>query len=119
MTRQAKTSGARLDLFILDVLQHDIENVPSIIRMLNNIGCIGWRNFWPHDFTPDEVVPVVLDLCEQGSVKALKTGFRDDALHECNAVPSVEETCSGLVWFACTEQGIALWKQWDAPTDGT
>jgi hypothetical protein len=32
-------------MFVIDVLRHDIEDVDSVLRMLNAPGLLGWRKF--------------------------------------------------------------------------
>ncbi len=70
------TNRDQLRMFILDVLQHDVaENIDSILRLLNNTGCIGWRQFWSHDFTKREVVDAIHTLVHDGLILP----FHEDA----------------------------------------
>lgn len=49
---------ATLRMFLLDVLRHDeIEQASSMVTILNDVDCMGWREFWPHDFTVNEIWP--------------------------------------------------------------
>ncbi|MCS7272492.1 MAG: hypothetical protein NZ703_15520, partial [Gemmataceae bacterium] len=67
------TYAYHLPMFVLDVLRHDaIEQLSSIVKMLNNVGCIGWRDCWPHDFTVEEIVPVLEQLVRDGLVDVLR-----------------------------------------------
>jgi hypothetical protein len=109
----------RLDMFIIDVLQHDIENLSSILRLLNNDSCIGWRVFWPHEFSAQEVVPELIRLCSQGLLAAFMVREDDNALHEIDRRPSETEVTSGDLWFSVSKQGNACWDAWEPPTDGT
>lgn len=47
----------RPDMYILDTLANDVEDLESILRMLNSDTAIGWHKQWGRRFTRDEVVP--------------------------------------------------------------
>jgi hypothetical protein len=106
----------QLDMFVLDVLRHDaIEQVSSIVRLLNDTTCIGWRQFWPHDFSVREVIPALLELEGGGFVRALREAEEEDQL-----VPlpcgTLDASQAEEVWFALTEKGRRLWEGWKPPS---
>lgn len=106
----------QLDMFVLDVLRHDIvEPVSSIVRLLNDRTCIGWREFWPHDFSGSEVIPALLDLERSGHVRALREAEGEDQLVP---IPSGQLDASEAedVWFSLTEKGHHLWEEWEPPS---
>jgi hypothetical protein len=112
------TSLDDLRMFILDVLRHDqIEQVPSILNMLNNDGCIGWRDCWPHDFTAEEVIPALERLISEGSIEALR---EDKSGNEVIPVPvenpDVQQEVDTM-WFALTPKGRARWNEWKPPKE--
>jgi hypothetical protein len=117
MTHQiSRGSGnsSLLSMFILDVLRHDIEAVPSIVNLLNNRGSIGWRNFWAHDFTEKEVTWALENLLQRGLVKPLRY---DEILKELVAVQEVESIRGNIdsLWFMLTERGLQAWERWVPP----
>ncbi|GIW85587.1 MAG: hypothetical protein KatS3mg107_1247 [Gemmataceae bacterium] len=108
--------GTHLPMFILDVLRHDvIEQLSSIVKMLNNDGCIGWRNYWPHDFTEDEVAPVLRTLVEEGYVQALRENETSDEVVPISFAELNLERDQEVLWFSLTEKGRQLWNKWEPP----
>ncbi len=105
-----------IEMFILDVLRHDIEDVFSIVKMLNNTGSIGWRKFWPHDFTVKEVVTAVNALIRDGLVCQLV--YDTECASAVSADSAIEIiTGSEEVWHELTEIGRQIWEQWEPPID--
>ena len=102
-----------LEMFVLDVLQHDVaEQVPSILRLLNNRGCIGWRDFWPHDFSAEEVTAALRQLVHTGLVEL----FSEDhagTLSVCDK-PDWNAPMESL-WFGIASAGRAKWGEWEPP----
>lgn len=105
-----------LGMFILDVLRHDIiEQVPSIVKMLNNDGCIGWRDCWPQDFTEQEVVPVLESLVREGYVQVLR---EVESGNDVAPIPIAEANIrqdQDNLWFSLTDAGRQLWNNWEPP----
>ncbi|HQU43730.1 MAG: hypothetical protein B7Z73_01250 [Planctomycetia bacterium 21-64-5] len=103
-------------MFVLDVLRHDaVEQVSSIVRLLNDTsGCVGWREFWPRDFTTTEVVSALVALEHDGHVRALRESSTEDDLL---AVPSgqLDSSACEETWFALTADGRRLLDEWDPP----
>jgi len=108
-------------MFILDVLRHDvIEPFPSILRMLNNAGCIGWREFWPHDFAADEILPELERLVQAGFLSVHRENPNGSGYLPVDAegFSGAPDECESL-WFALTDQGRDAWDHWDPPTSET
>jgi hypothetical protein len=109
--------SATLEMFVLDVLRHDeIEQLSSIVRLMNDRTCVGWRDFWPHDFTTDEILATVKESVERGNIELLREG---DA-GELAPVPSANiETIEGdsTLWFRLTPSGRSAWERWKPPTE--
>jgi hypothetical protein len=103
-----------LTMFVLDVLRHDIENLESVLRLLNSATSIGWRAFWPHDFTVDEVVPVLNRLLDEGLIRQLAEERGVLVLRE-QAVPIVAGT--ERIWFQITDDALQIWERWEPPTE--
>lgn len=111
-----KAGRPLIEMFVLDVLRHDIEDVTSIVKMLNNTGSIGWRKFWPHDFTMKEVVVAVNALARDGLVRQLV--YDADYASAVPTEPAVElVTGSEEMWYEPTEAGQSAWDQWEPPVE--
>lgn len=107
---------ATLKMFILDVMRHDdVEQVTSIVKMLNDKGCIGWREFWPQDFCESEVLAALKELHREGLVQCLQEAGDQDRLDPVspNEVDLARE--HGRLWFALTPAGRRRWESWEAP----
>jgi hypothetical protein len=103
----------QLKMFILDVLRHDkTENLASIVKLLNNAGCIGWRNFWPDEFARDEVLLQLRALTTERQVEALQ---ETDGSNEPVPIPPNPIVADDHIWFALTDAGWKTWSQWEAP----
>ncbi len=116
MDKQELTFETHLPMFILDVLRHDvIEQVANIVKMLNDDGCIGWRDCWPHDFSPEDVVPALRELVREGFIEPLR---EDESGNQVIPVPSAElnwERDHDVLWFSLTEKGRNRWSNWEPP----
>jgi hypothetical protein len=104
----------QLPMFIIDVLQHDIaEQLDSILQLLNDKYCLGWREFWPHDFNESEVIPALAGLVTSGMVVI----YCDDT-DECGMfLTPLRELPHEVAkyWYGRSESGVAAWDAWDPP----
>ena len=107
----------RLRMFVLDVLQHDVaEQIDSILRLLNNTGCIGWREFWSHDFTSEEVLKAIQELLRDGLVELLREDtLRGELVSVSPSEVNIERDVATL-WFGRTDRGRERWNAWEPPT---
>ena len=120
MNTEINKISNQLRMFILDVLRHDvIEQVPSIIKMLNDDGGIGWRDCWPHDFSEREVLPELELLVRSGHVQVL---LEQESGNEVVPIPISEADVGhnwSCLWFGLTPSGRDLWNNWVPPkSDG-
>jgi hypothetical protein len=65
---------SQIGMFIIDVLRYDVEAIPSILKLLNDDGSLGWRFAWPHDFTIEEVKQTLEELLQKDLVLPLYEG---------------------------------------------
>ena len=123
MARQSKNAQEDLKMFVVDVLRHDaVEQISSILRLLNNTGCIGWRDQWPHDFTAQEVESALAHLIQEGLVCPFRERTENDP-NEANedgfvAIPVVDFRFAGerdSLWFHLTRKGREAWSRWEPP----
>jgi hypothetical protein len=110
----------RLQMFILDVLKYDIENVESILKLLNDRDGIGWRFAWPHDFDKQEVVCGLQNLLRMELIQALTFDDSDEALIEAKDKGAGLPENPEAYWFALTEIGrhaLASWTDYPMPPE--
>jgi hypothetical protein len=103
-------------MFVVDVLRHDIEPLSSVLKLLNNDGCIGWRIFWPRDFGEDEVVQALQELIRRKWVKVLEHSPRLNELAPASDGINFASDRSNY-WFLLTAEGRRAWEKWDPPTE--
>ena len=105
----------QLGYFVLDVLRW-VEQMPSILNVLNNTGAVGWREFWDRDFTRDEVREVLEFLAERGLV----TPYTDSGgVPTLVPVDIMQAKCMDDedLWWRLEESGLEAWESWeDYPT---
>jgi hypothetical protein len=99
-----------LEMFVLDSMQDDIEDLESVMRYL-----VEWRPLWPHDFTEEEVLDALKSLTEDGLVGAYDESPSSAELKpvEC---PNTDPASLRRYWFRPTTLGRRIWKAWDAPS---
>lgn len=103
-------------MFVLDVLRHDVaEQVSSILKMLNNNGCIGWREHWSGDFTDQEVVAALKRLAQDGLVSRLEADNETGELRPAKA--EINDGRMEEMWFSLTDEGHCVWDTWKPPAD--
>jgi len=112
-------STEQLPMFILDVLRHDIEQIPNIVTILNDTGGVGWRIFSPRDFEPREVYEALLGLIASGLVGVyIDSPENEEIVPFDNAIPSFEQAQD--LWFLLTSEGGKVWEDWeDYPREDT
>ena len=106
-------------MFILDVLRYDIEQISSVVSLLNNDGCVGWRSVCGRTFGRQEVVAVMPDLVCDGLVDVYFYSSEQKCLvpHDpANEVPSDFAEIEDQYWYLLTEKGKELWADWEPPT---
>lgn len=105
-----------LMMFVLDVLRHDFEQVPSIVKMLNNAGCIGWREFWPRDFTDSEVTDALIELTARNLVEVFQEGSGSEGPELVPVeAPAISANNIMRFWFHPSKRGQDLWSSWKPP----
>ncbi len=112
--RVDNSTSRHLPMFIVDVLQHDVaERLDSILRLLNNDSCIGWREFWPRDFNEPEVILALGELVKSGLV----TVYREDTNGAELVATELRELPDDVAdyWYGRSAAGIAAWDSWEPP----
>jgi hypothetical protein len=99
---------------VADVLKYDIEQIGSVMSLINSDGCVGWRALRGRPFDRQEVTHWLHELVHRGWVEACeeKDGFLTPADPPFRIVEDVEH-----YWFRLTGQGLSQLDSWDAPVD--
>ena len=105
-----------LDMFVVDVLRYDIEDVDAILRMLNSTSCVGWRKFWPHDFTRDEVLGALDRLVSRGVAKPLVENPLKNELEEVTHPVDVRNE-GGRYSYIIKQSPLNFWNEWNPPVE--
>jgi hypothetical protein len=103
-------------MFVIDVLRHDFEDLDAVLRMLNNTGLLGWRKFWPRDFTYEEVLEALDRLVRRGLAKALEYNPVKRELVTVNRPVDVR-TEGGSLWYKVEQSALDLWNAWKSPKE--
>jgi hypothetical protein len=101
---------------VIDVLRYDIENVASIVKLLNNKESIGWRQLSDRDFTGEDVVAALEELVEREMVLVLKEDRSTSELRKTRQLKSGHEGVHAL-WFELRPEGRKAWNSWSPPKD--
>ncbi len=100
-----------LGYFILDVLRYDIEQIPSVLSLLNDTGSVGWREFWDRDFERGEVREMLEYLAERGLV----VPYADVGGSELVPMPieRARQMRDEELWWLLDERGKEAWAKWE------
>jgi len=104
---------AEILMFVLDVLQYDIEPIESILNLLNDDGCIGWRHRWPADFSAQDVLPALKDLAKQQLVDIYEKNEDDSELVPVDRTKIDIDSRGNEYWFLLTKAGREMWEEWE------
>jgi hypothetical protein len=109
-------NASHLPFFVLDVMRHDvIESIQSMLTLLNNDGCIGWRDCWPRDFRPDDILPALQSLAQQGHIEILREAESDNIVVPVELSDLDLDRDKDVLWFRLTQKGRQLWSTWVPP----
>lgn len=105
------------DLYVLDALCNDIEDLDSILRMLNGDTALGWAAEWGRPFQRGELIEAISRLVAKNYVQVLvlaPDGKRLEA-RSATALPSGNYQD---VYFALTDRGRLVHRNWDPGLEG-
>lgn len=109
---EQQVANNQLEMFILDVLRYDIEPISSIIQLLNDRSGVGWRDYWPHDFREEEIIPALKRLAERGLIEVLRESEDRAELVPAHTSVNIQEDI-GMLWFMLSEDGWSEWNKWE------
>lgn len=102
-------------MFVLDVLKYDIEQIESILNLLNDDTGIGYRPFWGRPFETAEVTKWLAELADSALVEICHE--RDGYLVPVDDNPDLNENTVGDYWFRLMRRGEEALERWDPPVD--
>lgn len=104
---------ARLpDMFVLDALANDIEDLDGIIRMLNSDTALGWVAEWGRSFRREEVVEALSRLIMRDFVTALILHSDGRSLQKLPAM-TLPPLSYDEAYFSMTDRGRLLHSSWE------
>ncbi len=105
------------DLYVLDSLANDIEDLESVLRSLNSDTSLGWKRAWGREFKREEVVSALIRLINREAVEVQV--LSDDGKHLSDwPRGSLPPESYEDVYFAMTERGRLLHSAWDPLLSG-
>jgi hypothetical protein len=102
---------AKPDLYVLDSLADDVEDVAAILRTLNSDSAIGWHEAWGRPFTRDDIVAALSRLVSDNLVRvAVLTRDGKGLTH----LPEKQLPISSYddAWFEMTPHGRLVHANW-------
>ena len=102
---------APIDMLVLDALQDDVEQLPSIMRMLGE-----WRHRVDDEYVQADVVDALRRLLTEGHVTALEESHDAPELVPCTD-PGLRDSDLATYWFEPTRSGRERWDVWQRTVD--
>lgn len=103
------------DLYVLDALSNDIEDLESILRMLNSDTVLGWKQEWGAAFTRSVIVETLSRLIRRGLVEVLVFDAEGKSLIQLGRglLPPGDYDD---VYFSITDEGRFVHSSWTPPS---
>lgn len=107
-----------LDLYVLDAVADDIENLEAIIRTLNSDSAIGWHRIWGRHITREEIVQALSRLIRADLVRVALLTADGKSLEDISA-GQLPPTNYDDAWFSMTQRGRLRHSNWhpEVPAD--
>ena len=93
-------------MLVLDAVQDDVEQLPSIMRMLGE-----WRHRVDDEYVQADVVDALRRLLTEGLVVALEESHDAPELVPCTD-PGLLDSDLVTYWFEPTKSGRERWDAW-------
>jgi hypothetical protein len=113
MSKEAmRSQESSPDMYVLDRLANDVENLEDILRMLNSDTAVGWHKHWGRHFNRDEVVQALSRLIQTDCVRASMLTGDGKWLQE---LPSSTLPPGNFddAWFGLTPRGRLIHTNWE------
>lgn len=105
-----------LDLYVLDALANDMEDIEGILRMLNSDSDLGWKQELGREFSRSDILAALSRLVRADMVRVLVRDESGTALRELprSVMPSSDYD---VTYFAVTGRGRMVHDAWDPDLD--
>jgi hypothetical protein len=107
-------SDSGIDLYVLDSIADDVEDLESILRMLNSDSAIGWHRAPGRHFERQEVVEALSRLVRSDLARVSVLDGKH--LVELKAGQLPPESYDHA-WFAITARGRVVHTTWDPQSE--
>jgi hypothetical protein len=108
-------NGALPDMYVLDALANDVEDLESILRMLNSDTDLGWHEEWGRSFTRADVVAALSRLIRQDFVQVFVWEEETKGVKKI-ARRAIPPASYDNVYFGMTKRGRIVHSNWDPET---
>ena len=108
----ASSSGHPIDMLVLDAIQDDIEQLPSIMRMLGE-----WRPRIDEEYVENDVLDALRRLLDEGLVVAYEESLVEAGARALRSIPVSSRLISRLTGSTPTPSGRARWESWQRTFD--
>ena len=99
------------DMYVLDALASDIEDLEGILRMLNSETELGWHKEWGRKFSREEIVEALCRLVSDDLVLTYVTPEKPGLVALApRALPPGDFDDA---WFGLTEKGRLVHANWE------
>ena len=106
------------DLYVMDSLANDIEDLESILRMLNSDTVLGWHKEWGREFERAEIVEALSRMIRDDMVRVYVFAAGNKVLEE--APPrSLPPASYDDVYFGLTPRGRLVHQNWEPDIEVT
>jgi len=100
------------DMFILDVVADDVENLGDIVLRLNSSIPSAWRHRAGRSFSREEVVLSLSRLVKHNLVQTYVEDDKEPALRALSS-SSLPSEAYEAAWFGITSQGRIVHSSWE------
>lgn len=105
------------DLYVLDALANDIEDLDSILRMLNSDSSLGWAAEWGRPFQRGELVEALSRLVAKNNVQVLVLAPDGKSLESLSSTALPPGSYQDA-YFSLTDRGRLVHRNWDPELGG-
>jgi hypothetical protein len=100
------------DLYVLDTMANDVEDLAAIMRTLNSDTAAGWHRAWGRQFERQEVIASLSRLVTSDLARASMLAPDGKSLVELQA-KQLPPGSYDDAWFAMTPHGRMLHANWN------
>ncbi len=104
-------NAALPDMYVLDALANDVEDLESILRMLNSDTDLSWHDEWGRSFTRSDIVSALSRLIRRDFVQVFARDQEAKSIEKI-ARRTMPPANYDDVYFGMTERGRIVHSNW-------